>query len=462
MAGEVSQKLRSQRDSMSWQQQYERLANARSELLKRVQLGETVTSTPKIWELITSLQLSIDEDVRFWWTVLGTPLAILFQKAGYSIESQYQHLLFFYFLVAPELGARSDGQGLPTTWKSFMTDHFTPIEMSWEWGSNSDGGPTIRYAFEPIAAHAGTTLNPLNEGASTRVMHRYSQMIPGCDMALFNHFAQDLLCYDPSPVSTQGKINSQGHASRCFLAIEFNESEVMVKAYFFPTFKAVRVNQCPWTMISKSISNMPGYTSLMLRSLSTFETFLRGSPEGLNLVPEILAIDCGPPAVSRMKIYMRSRSTTFETVRRVMTLNGALREPGLEKGLYELYVLWTLVFWHGRQVAPEAGLQSVEHRTAGILYYFNLSQGGQPPSVKVYLLVRHYGYSDCNVVQGVLTYLRSRGRPCSATEYCEALTAIARPKPLESQRGLQTYLGCSIVGEKLKLTSYIAPKAYAY
>ena len=460
MVGEVSQTLRLKRNSMSGQQQYEGLANARSELLKREQLGGTVTSTPKIWELIASLQPSIDEDVRFWWTVLGIPLAVLFQKAGYSIEFQYKHLLFFYFLVAPELGGCSDSQGLSTSWKSFMTDHFTPIEMSWEWGSNSNGGPTIRYAFEPIGAHAGTCLDPLNEGASARVMHRYSQMIPGCDTTLFNHFAQDLLCYDPSPNSSQGNINSQGHASRCFLAIEFDESEVMVKAYFFPIFKAVRMNQCPWTLMSDSILNMPGYSPLMLRSLSIFETFLRCSPEGLKLVPEILAIDCGPPADSRMKIYMRSRSTTFESVRRIMTLDGALHDIGLDKGLDELYILWTLIFWQGQNVALEASLRSVDHRTAGILYYFNLKQGGQLPSVKIYLPVRHYGRNDCDVAQNVLTYLRLRGRTCSITGYLEALTAIAHPKPLASQHGLQTYLGCSIIGETLRLTSYIAPQAY--
>lgn len=461
MVGEVTQLLRTRRDSVLWQQEYERLANARGKILTRVPLGKGITSTPKIWELISSLQPSVDEDLRFWWRKAGLPLAILFQKAGYSIESQYQHLLFFYFLVAPELGTRGDGQGLPTNWKSFMTDHFTPIEMSWEWCSNSDGGPTIRYAFEPIAAHAGTTLNPLNEGASTSVMNRYSQMVSGCDMALFNHFAQDLLCYQKSPVSTHGNRNNQGHASRCFLALEFTESEVMVKAYFFPTFKAIRMNRSPWSMISESILRMPGYSFLVLQSLSVLEVFLQRSPEGQNLSFEILAIDCGPPAESRLKLYMRNRSTTFASVRRVMTLDGALHGLGLKKGLHELYILWTLIFWQGRHVAPEASLQSVDHRTAGILYYFNLKQGGQLPDVKVYLPVRHYGDNDCNVAQGVLTYLRSRGQPGWTTDYFEALTAIARPEPLESQRGLQTYLGCSIVGERLKLTSYVAPQAYA-
>lgn len=111
-----------------------------------------------------------DGDVDFWWRTTGRAFAALLAQADYSPESQYRNLLFFYLVVCPELGPGPARHGGPSHWYSFMTDHFSPVELSWEWavGGGGSGGkdgngvsqltssssrvasPTVRFSTEPI------------------------------------------------------------------------------------------------------------------------------------------------------------------------------------------------------------------------------------------------------------------------------------------------------------------------
>jgi len=99
---------------------------------------------PQLWSLLNSYFPRANSDLRFWWKTTGVPFAILLEKAGYSIDAQRQKLFFYYYCVIPELGVGSNAQGLPRCWKSFMTDHFSPIELSWEWGCFHRNYRTIR------------------------------------------------------------------------------------------------------------------------------------------------------------------------------------------------------------------------------------------------------------------------------------------------------------------------------
>ncbi|KAL9047189.1 MAG: hypothetical protein Q9214_000174 [Letrouitia sp. 1 TL-2023] len=424
---------------------------------RRFSKSDSSDATAHLWTLRTNDSPAVNGDIQFWWTKIAYPLAALLDNAGYSIESQCQHLLFFYSLVAPELGPKSDGRGPSRLWDSFMTDHSTPIELSWEWGP-SCSNPTIRFSFEPIGTLAGTIADPLNRYATTRVLNQYQQLLPGCDLTLFHHFSQELLSYDHSSKEMEKSIVSQGHRSRTFVAVECSESEVVVKAYFFPVFKALKLGCSTWVIISQAIRNLPGYRRSAFEGLSMLEEFLKTSAQGAKLVPEIFAIDCVAAAASRLKIYMRSRSTNFDSVRSIMTLNGLLENSENDRGLRELYCLWKLVFPQAQSASSATNLREKDHRTAGILYYFDIKQGRNTLGVKVYIPVRHYGKNDLSVAEGLAMYLKSCDKDAFVEKYLESLRAVSLPNSLESQVGLQTYLGCSIVKGELKLTSYLAPK----
>ncbi|MCJ1250607.1 hypothetical protein MMC30_007835 [Trapelia coarctata] len=414
---------------------------------------------PPLWALINKHFPPPNSDFQFWWRTTGIALAVLLQKAGYSVDAQCQHLLFYYYNIVPELGVGPDAQGLPRYWKSFMTDHFAPIELSWEWGCGGDV-PTVRFSIEPIGPYAGTPIDPLNHHATARLVHQYQPLIQECDLRLFDHFSTKLLSYTNLPAETGRSRACQGHSSRTFVAFEFGKDALMLKAYFLPTFKAAELGQSTWDIIRRAIEDLPDSSLPAFSGLSTLQNFMMSSPQGLELEAEIFAVDCVGPTRSRLKIYMRSRSTCFDSVREIMTLGGVLDGSGLRHGLDELQKLWKLVLSQEQEFSTAADLRQKDHRTAGILYYFDIKQGRALPGVKVYIPVRHYGQNDLAIAKGLSIYLKSRGQGSLACKYLEALESISPSSSLRSRLGIQTYLGCSIVGGQLKLTSYLAPEVY--
>ena len=420
-----------------------------SQVIKQSSL--TKKPEPPVWALINKSSSLENSDFDFWWRTTGIPLAILLQKAAYPVNDQLQNLLFYYQSIVPELGVGPNAQGLPRSWRSFMTDHYSPIELSWEWGCGGEA-PTVRFSIEPIGPHAGTPMDPCNQYATTRLVHQYQPLIPNCDLRLFEHFSKELLSYEHLP--------SRDHSSRTFVAFEFGKDNLMLKAYFLPAFKAAESNQSTWEIIRQAIQDLPDYSLSAFSGLSTLQNYLTTSPHGSELEAEIFAIDCVAPCRSRLKIYMRSRSTSFASVRDIMTLGGTLDGSSLTHGLHELQKLWRLVLPQWQPFSPDDDLRQNNHRTAGVLYYFDIKQGTALPGVKIYIPVRHYGPNDLAIADGLQLYLKSRGQGHFARKYVEALEGIAPPASLRSRCRIQTYIGCSIVGGQLKLTSYLTPEVY--
>lgn len=431
--------------------------------IKQQHLSTKSTSSqrpePHLWVLINDYYPQASRDFDFWWRTTGIPFASLLENAGYSFESQCQNLLFFYCFVVPELGAGGSARGLPGHWKSFMTDHFSLIEFSWEWGCGGEI-PTVRLSIEPIGPYAGTAVDPLNQYTTARLVHQYQHLLRNCDLQLFDHFSKELLSYSHCLNEDEKNIHSQRHRSRTFVGFDFGDDGIILKAYLIPTFKAAEMGQRTWTTIFHAIQNLPDYSVSLFPGLLALQSFLTKSPLGSEIEAEIFAIDCVAPVSSRLKIYMRSQSTSFVSVREFMTLGGVLDDSDLNQGLKELQELWKLVLSPRPEFSTTKSLPEKNHRTAGILYYFDLKQGKPLPGVKVYIPVRHYGQNDLVVVEGLKVYLRRRGQGSLTSKYLEALKSIAPSSSFQSRCGIQTYLGCSIVGKELKLTSYIAPEVY--
>ena len=104
-----------------------------------------------------------------------------------------------------------------------------------------------------------------------------------------------------------------------------------------------------------------------------------------------------------------------------MTLGGRLKSPQMEKGLEDLWRLWNLLFGAGKQISPSTELPHREHRTAGILYNFEIRQGQALPVPKIYIPVRHYGRDDSSIADGLRTFLR---QDLAVDSYVEALESI--------------------------------------
>ena len=72
-----------------------------------------------------------------------------------------------------------------------MTDNFTPVEFSWNWGIK-DGPVVIRYSIEPIGLLAGTSADPINDGTADRVVRQFQSLLPTADLQWYDHFSRAL------------------------------------------------------------------------------------------------------------------------------------------------------------------------------------------------------------------------------------------------------------------------------
>ncbi|PNY27256.1 Terpene synthase [Tolypocladium capitatum] len=109
-----------------------------------------MTRNQTAWETLNGTLSFQSKDAQFWWDRTGRMFAKLIEQAGYSIAEQYRELLFYAVFIAPQLGPAPDDS---VPWDSLGTPDFTPIDFSWDWGSEDEA--IVRYAFEPISLVSG-------------------------------------------------------------------------------------------------------------------------------------------------------------------------------------------------------------------------------------------------------------------------------------------------------------------
>lgn len=136
----------------------------------------------------------------------------------------------------------------------------------------------------------------------------------------------------------------------------------------------------------------------------------------------MLAIDLIDPLESRLKIYFRSRETSFNSVLKIMTLRGRILNPKLDEGIRDLKMLWNTVF--EVDDPPDQPLNEVGHRTAGILYNVEFNLGNSNPVAKIYLPVRHYSHSDEAIILGLNKYFEFHGKGKYMKNYIKAMTTL--------------------------------------
>ncbi|POR32373.1 Dimethylallyl tryptophan synthase [Tolypocladium paradoxum] len=332
---------------------------------------------------------------NYWWQRSGYALAILLGKAGYSYAAQTRILDFFARSIAPRLGVANE-PGVER-WKSFMTDNHNPIELSWDWHTGHKP-PTVRFSIEPVGKEAGTLRDPYNEHAPREFLEAALRDLPAANMHWFNHFES----YFHLGITRH---SATGHQSKVFWAFDLDEKDIAGKAYFFPGYRASAVRQTNVQVISDAIHAAPSCKPEDLKGLYVFQEYAREQAKA-PLEMDMLAIDLVEPSQSRLKIYFRSRETSFQSVITTMTLGGRLANNDTDAGLRSLRRLWDGLF--GQQGVPDASpLSASKHRTAGILYYVEFRLGSKAPKVKVYLPVRHYAQNDWQIMNAVGDFMSS-------------------------------------------------------
>lgn len=358
----------------------------------------------------------------WWWRKTGPTLATLLSEAGYSPRSQAANLSFYACFIVSELGP---APGLPSCipqWPSFMTDDGTPIELSWDWGWANEP-VTIRYSIEPVGLHAGTLSDPLNEHAGYRLFRRVQRSSPKINLSWFDHFWKELMSFGGQPKDYSDSLSSEGHQSSFFVAFDLHETAQM-KAYFLPSFKAAELGLSKLELISQAVARLPNNELFDFCAFDELRKYVSNAPRQLRLEVEMFAIDCTEPSLSRLKLYIRSWSTDFTSVREIMTLGGCTSNEDIEHCLDQLHGLWDTLFSITGCTEPLPRLPNKEHRTAGILYNFEIRPGKKFPVSKIYLPVRHYARSDSSVMMGLRLHLNNCKEGATFERYVRAMEQI--------------------------------------
>jgi DMATS type aromatic prenyltransferase len=384
-------------------------------------------------------------DSDWWWEVVGGHLEALLSAADYSSLDQLKALSFFYRWVTPRLGPKPISP--EAIWKSFMTDDHSPVEYSWKWGFG-DSAPEIRYSIEPIGNYAGAALDLLNKKATSDLLAQLCRSgQPGVDLEWFVHFKHALL--GPGTPASEAGVTRQ---STLFVAFEVTSGLMGVKAYFIPVNAH---GNSAGDQISRAVVSTG---CLNLAAMNQLNSFLRDDIYGQTVKPFMLGIDCVRPINSRLKVYSRSLGTTFELVRRVMSIGG--RRKNIMEAENHLHTLWKLILNLPDDFPTDRELPYNPHETAGLLFYFDVAPMSQLPDVKVYIPVRHYSPGDDVAACGLVRYLKSQSQGAYAQQYLETLKALATKEDKSTSNGLQTYISCAYRKNALVITSYLNPQCY--
>lgn len=312
-----------------------------------------------------------------------------------------------------------------------------PVEYSWKWNTK-DGAPDVRYTMDPIGNFAGTVLDPLNQESTKELLYQLSQVRPTLDLKWFRHFANAFFDTDKESYATQ----SQGRlVSTLALAFEFLKTGLSVKAYFGPKKIGQMNGPPPMDVWAHAIKGAAPESATM----DGVAHFCKTDAEGSLLQPSMLVIDGVDPGKSRLKLYFQTPHTSFDSVRRILSMGGEIQ--GVDKGLKELEELVKLVLSLPSDFPASKNLPATQgyavkhfskdqHLVEGYMYYFDIAPGSPLPDIKFYLPTRRYGKDDLSIARGLTKWMGDRGRGQYKEGYMRVLESLASHRTLEEKGGV--------------------------
>ncbi|KAF2869631.1 aromatic prenyltransferase [Massariosphaeria phaeospora] len=377
----------------------------------------------------------------------------MLQMAGYSREASKAHNQFFSTHVAGRMGRYPRSTSNSKTWKSFMTDDHTPIELSWNWRPHSRK-PTVRYSIEPIGREAGSELDPLNLITTYKLLAELGTLHSNVDLTWISSLVKPLIIDELSP-ELHGTQWIQ--MSQIFLALDLVADQIMLKIYILPTSRAALEGRSPLAISKDSIQSLQDGEGNAIFDLSLVWSYLDSFPTSEAPQLEILAVDAETVHKARLKVYVRTRQTSFASVVQIFEMGGRL--PRLsERAISSLKDLWNELFGLDASIAETQPLPVNPHRTAGILHYFSVRSGSKLPKIKVYLPVRHYSKNDDQVARGLSKFLDKQNKQLTDGPYLQGLQRLCKHRTLEDGLGLHTYISCAFEGDDLEITAYLNPE----
>lgn len=376
---------------------------------------------------------SHDEDDNFWDDQTSKPLNLLMKSAGYTQPAVEKCSVFVRNFIVPHSGPAPTISALTGVlvphFDSFCTDDFSPVELSWNLSGIDDSTckMTIRIGFEPISRLAGTANDPFNQDEPIRVM---SKLIAdkGVDGQLWHHFKKHLHVEDvPSHIDAiMSKMAPDEHMTTNHIAFDLPRDpkiQPIPKVYFYPVATSLLLDVHAREVVTDMVCRLEKDLHLILcPSFDKIRDFVLGynakCAKEAKLRLEMVAFDAVLPENSRFKIYLRTKETSLARLQEIWTLGGALahqKSTLISKGLEVIESFYLRVLGMSSRDAEISACNS--HRTAGLIFNFELGHGDPVPRPKVYIPIRHYGGTDLEIAHRLSEFFRWCGWLILADKY---------------------------------------------
>ncbi|GJJ14770.1 hypothetical protein Clacol_009038 [Clathrus columnatus] len=406
-------------------------------------------------------------DFEFWWQTTAKIFAQIMRRSSYPLDRQYEYLLFYYFSLIPELGpaphleskSGSPVQITKPTFRSYMTDDHTPVEISWQ--TNESGDVVARFSIDPIITQSrgmGVDFDLFEKLSASDVI------APGLDLEWCRVCAKTLTV---SSISLDNVNKIAEYPSQFFIGFDCCLRGIVLKAYFMPEVRSKLSGVSKVDLVSQCVQELSMtadprgyYPSDLKEPWSKVTSFFESlGEEQLPNIP-LIAVDCLPAKQNRLKVYCRTPLATLFNLRRYLFF-GRLEvidsNPTLQRGLTQIELIWNLLFPNiTEDVEPLTNHPN--HPTGGLLFYYEIRGGQGDPFPKVYIPVRHLCPNDAHIVEALSAFYERTGNDKAAKAYKDDIQEILK---LNAHSGIHTYVSIAIKQKNIEVTSYFNPECYS-
>ncbi|KAJ7139620.1 tryptophan dimethylallyltransferase-domain-containing protein [Mycena epipterygia] len=388
--------------------------------------------------LINSLTVSMS----FWWNAVALPIIGFMRHANYPEDAVESYILFLRNEILPLLG--------PCTvppYPSWMTDDHTPLEFSLILGKKAKY--SVRFAIEPVSLVEGCSITALRH-----TLERLSfpmVMNPRSDLEWFDICAEEFLLPE-----SHGRPKHEHPVSEMFIGFDCADYSATAKVYFMPRIRSLVTKETPEEMMKRATYRM-GLENPWTAVSQFLSRFLVGDRPEI----EIASIDCLPGVKNRLKIYFRTDILSYSHMEYFITLGGTLSTASISTGLHNARLMWDAMT--KVDLAANTLPTQSSYFPAAVIYY-ELRQGDDIPSSKVYLPVQKYLPNDFEISKGVgcLAASLSGSSITNPSSYPDFIQTMFPHRDLSTRTGIHTYVGCTVKpGGGSDVSVYYSPEAFA-
>ncbi|KAJ7480186.1 aromatic prenyltransferase [Mycena galericulata] len=377
--------------------------------------------------------------MSIWWDTVGLPIISFMRHAKYPEDAVHAYTSLLLNEILPLL--EPDNPAHP----SWMTDDHTPVEFSLILGKTTKS--SVRFAFEPSA------LPLAGERSITVLRHTLEHlasvfpMKPKFNLDWFDICTEELLLPD-----AQKRNNPKDHpVSEIFLGFDCAQYSGIMKVYFMPRIRSFVWNESPEEMM-KRVTDRLGLAKPWAKISQFLSRFFPGDRPGI----EIVAIDCVPGSLNRLKIYFRTNLLSHSHMEYFLTLGGALSTPEFAAGLQNAKLAWNAM-----TNGSDDGLPTQTTYFPSGLIYYELKQGDDDPSSKVYLPVQRYLQNDLATARSIEQLACQIPNSSVPNTYSDFMQTVFPHRSLSARAGIHTYVGCTVKPGGGDISLYYCPEAFA-